>query len=211
MISVPISWKLCTKLIIIYIPRKLIDCRPKWWPFRENTGVRIFLLRFEDRTWEQIETQSRLQLPTFFFSHPYYLIIRQLARVFIFNYAANRESISSDLSPFPLTDDEFPIRIVANVSIPKISGYPLWAHHSSFRYALMWYCVWGVLSFTKERVFVPRRIGDSPIKLKTAKLIALRLYYSSDPPSVLTSVFHQCHDLNDIRRNQDGKKKKRET
>lgn len=29
---------------------------------------------------------------------------------------------------------------------------------------------------------VPRRVGNSPIKLKTARLIAPRLYYSSGPP-----------------------------
>lgn len=107
MISVPISWKLCTKLIIIYIPRELIDCRAQRWPFRENTGVPHGLSAL--RTSIVLESKLKRTPESFFSSRRYYLIMRQLdARVFIFNYAAkkrasittNRESISSDLSPF---------------------------------------------------------------------------------------------------------------
>jgi len=155
----------------------------------------------------------------FFFSRRYYLIIRRLdARVFIFNYAAkkrahvttNRESISSDLSPFSLRitsekGDSHPN--CRKRQHPKEQRLPAVGPSQLVPLRTDVILRMGNLSFTKERV--PRRIGDSPIKLKTAKLIALRLYYSSDPPSVLASVF-QCHDLNDIRRNQD-REKKRET
>lgn len=177
----------------------------------------VFLLR----TSTVLESKLKRNLVNFrvFFSRRYYLIIRRLdARVFIFNYAAkkcahvttNRESISSDLSPFSLRmtsekGDSHPN--CRKRQHPKEQRLPAVGPSQLVPLRTDVILRMGNLSFTKERV--PRRIGDSPIKLKTAKLIALRLYYSSDPPSVLASVF-QCHDLNDIRRNQD-REKKRET
>lgn len=173
----------------------------------------VFLLR----TSTVLESKLKRNLVNFrvFFSRRYYLIIRRLdARVFIFNYAAkkrahvttNHESISSDLSPFSLwmTSSHPNCRKRQH---PKEQRLPAVGPSQLVPLRTDVILRMGSLSFTKERVFVPRRIGDSPIKLKMAKLIALRLYYSSDPPSVLASVF-QCHDLNDIRRNQDREKKR---
>lgn len=56
----------------------------------------------------------------------------------------------------------------------------------------------------RERVFVPRSVGESPIKLKIAKLIAVQLYYYS---SILLPVFVSVYFVNSTLPIQIKKKK----